>query len=197
MKRSLIVMLLTLGVVVGTLGPAAVAGKKAPVLHERYGFEFEPEYDEFLSDICGIDVYVEGSGKGTLKLYEDGRIVDHYNATEVYFSPDTGERLIRQAAATYRGYSSEEFDEETMIATITYDDFYVGLPSKWFKPGEGVLLRDAGTLRALGTAVVDFSNPDEPVLISLDEEVMVKGPHPEWFLDFDEFVALGCEALGA
>jgi hypothetical protein len=189
-------MLLTLGVVVGTLGPAAVAGQGAPVVQERYSFEFGPEYDEFLSDVCGIDVYVEGHGKGTFKLYENGKVVDHYNTTEVFSSPDTGERVIRKAAATYRGTSSEEFDEETMIATITYDDSYVGLPSKWFKPGEGVLLRDAGQLRAIGTAVVDFSNPDEPVLISLDEEVMVKGPHPEWFLDFDEFVALGCEALG-
>jgi hypothetical protein len=196
MKRSLIVFVLTFGVVVGTLGPALAAGQGAPVVQERYSFE-DGWYADFWSDVCGIDVFVEMSVKGKVKFYEDGAIADKVNVWQVFSSPDTGELLIFQSAHTYRTLAFEEYDEETGYTTITWDDSYIGLASKWYKPGEGVLMRDAGQLRGVGTAVVDFSNPDEPVLISLDEDVSVKGPHPEHFTEFDDFVAMVCAALGA
>jgi hypothetical protein len=115
---------------------------------------------------------------------------------EVYSSPDTGEELLRQGASTTRGLGTEEYDEATGYTTITFDYNTVGLPSKWYKPGEGVITRDVGQIRQVAVIVVDLSQ-DPPVLISFDGEVTVKGPHPEVFTDFDEWAAPICRALGA
>ena len=153
--------------------------------------------DEFATDVCGTDIYHEISGKGTIKFYEDGLIVDHFNITTTSWNPATGDTVIRKEAATFRGMGEEIFDEATQTVTINFEDMFVGLPSKWYKPGEGVILRDAGSVTFAGTVVLDVSNPDEPVLISIDETMTINGPHDELETDFDEVVDIICGAHGA
>lgn len=192
-SRFVIGALLVLAMVVMTMPPAQAA---PPEFKERYSFEDPAHKDDFLSDVCGTDIYASASGKGTVKFYENGRIVDHFNVTTKHWNPATGDVVIRQEAATFRGMGVEVFDPETMTVTITFEDTFTGLPSKWMKPGEGLLWRDAGKVTFAGTIVLDVSG-DEPELISFDETVDIKGPHPELTEDFEVLVGILCGALGA
>ena len=171
----------------------ALAGQGKPEVRERYDFVEEEARDEFLSDVCGIDVLVSGEGKGTFTAYADGSVTDHFNTRFTFTSPDTGETLVRTDAATFRGQGEEVFDPDTQTLTITFRDEYYGLPAKWSKPGEGTLLRDAGIAVFDGTVVLDVSGP-EPELVSFDEVITTKGPHPELDTDVLAFI---CSALGA
>jgi len=139
-------------------------------------------------------VYVEGSGRDTFNLFEDGSIVVHFGSTFVVHSPDTGETLYRSEAAKLSAApETEVFDPEAETLTISTDETFTGLPAKWSKRGEGVLLRDAGWVRFEATVVLDVSGPEEE-LISFEETVTVRGPHPELETDVVAFI---CDALGA
>ena len=190
--RLVIVALLAMAMVFVTMPPAQAA---APEFQERWSFE-ETHQDEMLTEVCGTDIYHSHSGNGKVKFYEDGRIVDHFNVVTTYWNPATGDTVIRQEAATFRGKGVETFDPETMTLTIEFEDTFVGLPSKYMKPGEGVLWRDAGKVTFNGTIVLDVSG-DEPELISIDETLDIKGPHPELTSDFEILIGILCGALGA
>lgn len=192
-KRFGTVLLLVMGLLVGTLAPAALAGQGKPIIREKNTFVEPLAHDDFLSDVCGIDVYVEGSGRDTVNVYADGSVVVHFGSTFVLHSPDTGETLYRTEAAKFQGTETEVFDPEAETLTISWDDTFTGLPVKWSKRGEGVLLRDAGWVNFQGTVVLDVSGP-EPVEISFEETTTVRGPHPELETDV---LALICDALGA
>lgn len=172
----------------------AIAGQGKPEFRERYEFEEEePHKDEFLSDVCGIEIYHLEESKGTFTAYPDGSITNHFNTRTVFTSPETGQTLIRTDAATMRGQGEEIFDPVTETLTINFRDEFYGLPAKWSKPGEGTLMRDAGIAIFEGTVVLDVSGPEEE-LISFDETITTKGPHPELETDVLAFI---CSALGA
>ncbi len=190
--RLVIATLLAAAMVFVTMPPAHAA---APVFQERWTFE-ETHHDDFLSEVCGTDIYHSHLGKGKVKFYEDGRIVDHFNVQTTFWNPATGDVVIRQEAATFRGMGVETFDPETMTLTIEFEDTFVGLPSKYMKPGEGVLWRDAGQVTFKGTVVLDVSG-EFPELISFEEDLEMKGPHPELTTDFDVLIGILCGALGA
>ena len=177
-----------------SLAPVSAGGQGSPIEREKYSFEFGPELDPDASAACGIDIYVEGSGHGTVSFYADGSIVDHYNERFLFTSPDTDESVIRTAAATLRSRGEESFDEETQTVTINFDDTFVGLPSKWRQVGNGVLLRDAGWANFVGSVVLDVSDPDDVVVLSLDETIVLHGPHPEIGADLAPIL---CPAIGA
>lgn len=194
MKRFGTVSLLVMGLLVGTLAPAALAGQGKPIEREKSTFEQPLERDDFLSDVCGIEVYVEGSGRYTFNLFEDGSAVEHYGSTFIVHSPDTGETLYRTEAAKFNAApETEVFDPEAETLTVSFDETFTGLPAKWSKRGEGVLLRDAGWARFQQTVVLDVSGP-EPEVISFEQTVTVRGPHPELETDVVAFI---CDALGA
>ena len=189
--RTSMIASVVVGLLVSTT--PAMAGQGEPEFRERYSFVEEQARDEFLSDVCGIDVYVSGEGKGTFTAYADGFITDHFNTRFVFTSPDTGETLIRMDGATVRAQGEEVFDPATETLTITFREEFYGLPAKWSKPGEGTLMRDAGIAVFDGTVVLDVSGP-EPEVISFDETITTKGPHPELETDVLAFI---CSALGA
>ena len=148
MRRFGTVLLLVMGLLVGTLAPAALAGQGKPIIREKSTFEHPRERDEFLSEVCGIDIYVEGSGRETFNLYDDDSIVGHVGSTFVLHSPDTGETLYRTEAVKFSAAAETEvFDPVAETLTISWDDTATGLPAKWSKQGEGVLMRDAGWVR--------------------------------------------------
>lgn len=193
-RRFGTVLLLVMGLLVATLAPAALAGQGKPIIREKSTFADPLARDDFLSDVCGIEVYVEGSGRDTVNVYPDGSTVVHFGSTFVLHSPDTGETLYRKEAAKFRAApETEVFDPEAETLTISWDETFTGLPAKWSKRGEGVLLRDAGWVRFQGTVVLDVSGP-EPEEVSFEEIVTVRGPHPELETDVLAFI---CDALGA
>lgn len=192
-SRLLVTFVSVLGLLVG-LAPAALAGQGKPIEREKSTFEQPLERDDFLSDVCGIEVYVEGSGRDTFNLYEDGSIVVHFGSTFILHSPDTGETLYRTEAAKFSAEpETEVFDPVAETLTISFEDTFTGLPAKWAKRGEGVLLRDAGWVTFEGTVVLDVSG-DEPEEISFEETITQRGPHPELETDVVAFI---CDALGA
>lgn len=193
MKRFGMVALLTMSLVIASIAPALAKGQGKPVIREKNTFVEELHKEDFLSDVCGIDVYVEGSGRDTFNMYADGSVVVHFGSTFYFSSPDTGETLIRTDAATFRGQGEEVFDPIAETVTITFKDQFTGNPAKWRKKGEGVLLRDAGIAWFEGTVILDISGPF-PVEIFFEETITTRGPHPELETDVLAFI---CEALGA
>jgi hypothetical protein len=193
MRRFGTVLLVVIGLAAGPLAPTAMAGQGRPVVQERSSFDDPSMQDEFLSEVCGISVFVASSGKEIFKLYSDDSIVVHFNSLTTFYSPETGETLIRTDAANFRSTGSEVFDPLTETLTIMFDDTFIGLPAKWSKPGEGVLLRDAGSVRFQGTVVLDVSE-EEPVFVSFEEMRTIHGPHPELETDV---LSMICGALGA
>ena len=191
--RRLVTFISVLGLLV-VLAPAALAGQGKPIEREKSTFE-EPLFrDDFLSDACGIEVYVEGSGRDIFNLYEDGSLVVHFGSTFIVHSPDTGETLYRtEAAKLSAAPETEVFDPEAGTLTISFEETFTGLPAKWSKRGEGTLLRDAGWVTFQGTVVLDISGP-EPEVISFEETITQRGPHPELETDVVAFI---CDALGA
>lgn len=194
-SRMFTVASLALVLLFGALAPANAAGQGAPAFQERYGFAEDAQPDGFSSELCGAEIYSEVAGKGTVKFYEDGLIVDHFNITTTIWNPATGDTVIRKEAATFRGRGEEVFDPEAQTVTISFLDTFVGLPSMFYKPGQGLLWRDAGQAQFEGTLVLDVSGP-EPELVSFEESISVKGPHPELTTEGDELVVIYCEALG-
>ena len=191
--RLLVTFVSVLGLLV-VLAPAALAGQGKPIERVKSTFEEPLERDDFLSEVCGIEVYVEGSGRDAVNIYEDGSMVVHFGSTFILHSPDTGETLYRTEAAKFSAEpETEVFDPVAETLTISFEDTFTGLPAKWAKRGEGVLLRDAGWVTFQGTVVLDVSG-DEPEVISFDETITQRGPHPELETDVVAFI---CEALGA
>ncbi len=195
-RRILAVASIAMALFVVALAPAGAAAQGAPEFRERYSFIEEAHADLFSSELCGVEIYHETAGKGTVKFYEDGLIVDHFNFTTTIWNPATGDTIIRKEAATFRGRGEEVFDPAAQTLTISFEDHFTGLPSMFYKPGEGLLWRDAGQAMFAGTVVLDVSGP-EPELVSIEETVTLKGPHPELTTDGAELQAIYCGALGA
>lgn len=188
--RRLIVVLSVVGLMVGAFAPAALA-KGKPIDRFKNSFEVSSELDEFGTEVCGIDIYMSGTVNEHVKVYGDGSMVIHFDERWEFHSPDTGETIYRTANANLRTQGSETFDPETGYLTINFNDTFVGLPSKWSKKGEGTLSRDAGTVTFAGTVVIDTATDE---LVSLEEDVTIKGPHPELTDDISPII---CGALGA
>jgi hypothetical protein len=194
MKRIFVVVAIAVTVLATNVVSVGAAGQGKPVFEERFSFDDPAELDVELSSECGIQILVSGSGKVAIKEYADGSSVVHFRTNNEFYSPDTGETLLRRDAATLRGFSEEVFNPEDEILTIMFDDTFVGLPAQWSKRGEGVLLRDAGSVRFQGTVVLDFSGGEEPIELFFEEMQTVRGPHPELDTDVLGFI---CEQLGA
>ena len=189
LRRILVVASVAMALFVVALAPAGAAGRGAPEFREKYKFEEPAHPDGFSSELCGVDIYQEVAGKGTVKFYGDGLIVDHFNFTTTIWNPATGDTVIRKEAATFRGRGQEVFDPVAQTLTISFEDRFTGLPSKFYKPGEGLLWRDAGQALFSGTVVLDVSGPD-PELVSIEETNTLKGPHPELTTDGEELRAI-------
>jgi hypothetical protein len=93
------------------------AGQRKPEFQEKFSFEEPEARDDFLSDVCGIEVSVSESGMGTFKEYAGGSFVVHFNTNARFHSDTTGETLLRRDAATLRGSGEEVFNPEDETLT--------------------------------------------------------------------------------
>ena len=189
MRRLIVIVFVAFAMLAAGGTSVGAAGVGKPVAVEKFDRVFDSELDEFLTYVCGVEIWVGGHEKGTDNFYEDGSVRVHYNSTFEFHSPETGETMIRRDAANARVVGAETVDPETGWTTATFDELFVGLPAQWSKKGEGVLLRDAGQARFQGTVVFD----DEGNFVSFEETITTKGPHPELETDVLHFI---CDAMG-
>jgi hypothetical protein len=164
----------------------ALARVGRPLFTETMVVDESAQVDPLLTDVCGFEISFEATGRVRTSIFEGGRIIDHVSVHSVLTNAATGETLDRLEVATVDTSGVESFDPTTGLLTIEIDDEVRGVPSKWSKPGEGTLLRDAGLLSFEGTVVVDLATGQT---VSDDVAETVRGPHPELLeTDVIEFI---------
>jgi hypothetical protein len=147
----------------------AHAGKADEVF--RYHDDFEI-VDPVLSEACGYEVTVSIDAYGTVRLFDDGRVMANEHGTQILSA--NGRSLTNTWAGLFKGQSSETFNEDGTL-TVDFDDNNYGLHSKWVGDDGGVLIMDRGRAHFVGTAVIDLETGE---LISLEETIDTSGPHP-------------------
>ena len=118
----------------------------------------------------------------------------HFNNEYIYTNAATGRMFFETASANrITPPTMEIVDEEARTITLIFADTLKGLPFKWYQPGTGVLLRDAGQVTFSASVVFDLDTGD---FIDFSQELTnVKGPHPSLFLSSEEINEIGCGAL--
>jgi predicted dehydrogenase len=176
-KRILITGALALGF--GAIGTATAHAHEGPgAVVEQFHDEFQV-VDEFLTDICGFEVLVDGDIRGTFRLAPNGGIHVTEQGTVVLSNPATGKTLTNWWRQNYRGHGSETFDDG--ILTITFDDTITGIPERWLDDDGNTLIMDRGFARFVGEVVIDLADPEDPFddeVIHFHEEIITGGPHP-------------------
>ena len=171
------------------------AGK--PVEQERFDDQFVEEPDNFVLDVCGVEVRTEFHFWGTFTLYPDMTAREHVNTHLESTDPETGEVLLveRNSANIFSEPVVEIFDEEAGTLTVMFEDTFRGAPFKWRVRGEGVILLDAGTVTFNQTLVIDLATDE---LISFEETLSdVHGPHPSLALSESDSLDIFCGLMGA
>lgn len=161
-----------LGVALTSAGAVTVHADKADEVI-RYHDELEGFLEEDLSAACGYDVEFSVDAKGTVRLFDDGRV--HANEHGTFTLSANGRTLTRTWAGLFKGQGIETFDFEAGTLTIMFDDNNYGKHEKWVGDDGGVLIMDRGRAHFVGTVVIDLE-ADE--LLSLEETIETNGPHP-------------------
>ena len=192
MMKKKLALGLTGIILVGFALVASAGGK--PQFTEKFEDSGGPFLDPFVSALCGFDVLFQFHQKGKFTVFADGTARLHYNDRYIYTNAANGRVLIETASANrITPPDMEIVDEEARTVTIIFSDTFKGLPFKWYQPGTGVLLRDAGQVTFQGSIVFDL---DTGAFLGFSQEITnLKGPHPALFLSDDETAAIGCGAL--
>lgn len=179
--------------VMATAAPALAAGK--PLVQERFDDRFVEEPDQFVLDVCGVEVRTEFHFRGKFTLYPDMSARTHFNDAVTSISSATGEVLLleRNAGNVFSQPVVEIIDEEAGTLTVMFEDTFRGVPLKWRVPGEGVILIDAGTVTIGGTVVIDLATDE---VISEDVQLTdMHGPHPSLTQPESEIMEIFCSAM--
>ncbi|HEX2155211.1 MAG TPA: hypothetical protein VHL52_14695 [Acidimicrobiia bacterium] len=183
-------------VLLAVAAPAALAaGGGKPLVRERFNERFVEEPEQFVLDVCGVEVRTEFHFRGHFTLYPDMTARVHFNDHIVSTDPDTGKVLLveRNSANVFSQPVVEVIDEEAGTLTVMFEDTVRGVPLKWRIPGEGVILLDAGTVTITGTVVFDLATDE---VISFEETFSdLHGPHPSLTEPESEIGALFCGAM--
>jgi hypothetical protein len=181
------------GIILVCFVSVASAGGK-PQFTEKFEDSGGPFLDPFLSGLCGFDVLFQFHQKGKFTVFADGTARVHYNFRFIYSNAANSRVLIETASANQITLPNMEIvDEDARTVTTIFSDTFKGLPFKWYQPGTGVLLRDAGQVTFNGSLVSDLDTGD---FIAFTQDVTnVKGPHPSLFLSEAETTAIACGAL--
>lgn len=184
-------------VLMATAAPAALAaGGGMPLVQERFDERFVEEPEQFVLDVCGVEVRTEFHFWGNFTLYADLTARTHFNDDIVSTDPDTGEVLLveRNSGNVFSEPVVEIIDETAGTLTVMFEDTFRGVPFKWRVPGEGVILLDAGTVTFTGTVVIDLATNE---VLSFEETISnLHGPHPSLTQPDNETLEIFCEALG-
>ena len=193
--RGLVAVILALSLLTSGVPAANAVGGK-PVVVERWDDRFTEEPEVFVLDECGVEVRTSFHFKGSFTLYADGTARIHENVEIVSSEPGSGDTLLIERNTVNRTSAppKELIDEDAGTVTLMFDDLFVGLPLRWLIPGQGTLIRDAGTVRFITTVVLDLDTGQE---IAFEQETTgVRGPHPYSELTDSEATNLLCDVLG-
>ncbi len=177
MRRVLRPLLLAL--VIAALSAQAALGARP--IHEKF-----VEDVTFEEELCGIPVTTELHVKGNVLIFED-RTVD-LSVVRVTWTNEEGDWLELFIAGPV--VITEEWNGD--ILTLTAD--HRGLHHR-LRSSEGIDPATFDRGRIVFKAVIDFSDPEEPVLISQDI-LFEAGPHPLAHSTTDVFCEAVTEALG-
>jgi hypothetical protein len=163
------------------LALAATAG--AATRHLSFPVD-DTSQDEFLSDACGFDVFinVKGTARVTLLLDADGDVVKEIDTFQGFVTYTSGTGSFRFPLAQPIRFDYGEGAEIGSTATIKI----VGLSGH----ATGHIASDAGIIILTGT-VVDFS-PEGIPIVDFDGEVTFQHGN---FESGDDIVAAICAAL--
>lgn len=145
--------------------------------------------DEFLSEVCGFTVMVDGDVRGTVRARPDGSIHVNERGTVVLSNAESGKTLTNWWRQNYKGQGTETFNDDGTL-TITFDDKVTGIPERWFDNDGKTLIMDRGYARFIGEVVIDLETDE---VIHFHEEIVTHGPHPALENGLDPLVA--CELL--
>jgi hypothetical protein len=192
-KTTLCFSALALGLSVIGAPTAAQAGNgKGPEI-EHFDDEFTTE-DEFLTEICGFTVMVDGDIEGTVRFWPNsGRTHVTERGSVVLSNPESGMTLTNWWRQNYQGQGSETFNDDGTL-TITFDDKITGIPERWLDNDGKTLIKDSGYARFVGELVIDLGDAEDPFddeIISFSEEIVTHGPHPILEGGLDPFLVCG------
>lgn len=191
-------VVLVVSVLVVVAAPAALAaGEGKPLIQERFDDRFVENPEQFVLDVCGVEVRTEFHFWGNFTLYSDMTSRTHLNSNIVSTDPATGEVLVveRNSGNTLSAPLVEIVDEQAGTLTVMFEDTVRGAPLKLRVPGEGVILLDAGTVTFTGTVVIDLATDE---VISFEETISnMHGPHPSLTEPASEIEDIFCGAMGA
>lgn len=195
--RRLIVVSTAAAMLMTVFTGVALAVK--PLVMEKFVDEVSGTDDGF-AEACGLsEVHVSGVVRGTFKLYEDGTIQEHVVGKIELRGPNGEGPVYLSFARKFNGPAdpiSEDFDPETGLLTLVFEEANTGKAEQWRAPGVGIIDMDRGFISWTVTVVID-TNTDE--LVSEDfSNVVVHGPHPIFENGFiPPHASQGCELLGA
>ena len=180
--RKLTVCVSALALAISVLGasPAEAKGKGSggPEI-EQFNESFS-EVDEFLSEVCGFTVLVEGNVGGTFRMWDDGRIHVTERGNVKLSNASTGKTITNWWRMNVKVQGTETFNDDGTL-TVTFNDKFTGIPERWIDENGKTLIKDAGFARFVGEVVLDLGDPDDPFddeVIFFTEEVTTHGPHP-------------------
>ena len=145
--------------------------------------------DEFLTEICGFTVVVEGDINGTVRSWSDGSVHVNERGTVVLSNADSGKTLTNWWRQNYKGQGTETFNDDGTL-TINFDDKITGIPERWLDDAGKTLIMDRGYAQFNVEIVIDLETDE---LIHFHEEIVTHGPHPILENGLDPFQA--CELL--
>ena len=175
-KHTLIAGALAVGLT--TIGVATAHAKGGPDL-EKFEDVFSAE-DEFLTEVCGFTVMVDGDIRGTVRFRPDGSIHVTERGTVVLSNPDSGKTLTNTWRQNFKGQGTETFNDDGTL-TVTFDDKITGMPERWQDHNGKTLIKDVGYARFVGELVIELNDPEDPEddeVIRFEEEIVTHGQHP-------------------
>lgn len=141
---------------------------------EKFKFHDTEEHtDEFLSDLCETEIIATPDVRGTVRLWDDGRIHVTEHGRVVFTNTETGKTLTREWTGLYKGAETVTVDPDG-TETIRFHDENVGIPERWRDHNGKVLIFDRG--RAVFDGVLVFDKDGN--FVSFDEDITTNGPHP-------------------
>jgi hypothetical protein len=179
--------------IAGSLALAAAAPAHA-TLFERFNFTFEDSVEE---DVCGIDARIDTVVRGVIvsRYLNDGldqAFLGHatFKASDTFTNLANGESFRIEARVRDGDVTGRHVEGDIYEFTLTHTGI------ERVVDGDGdVFLRDSGMIRR--TYLFDTLGDGMPGGELVDElGLSVRGPHPLFELDEDEFCAMVHELIG-
>lgn len=166
---------------------ASTAFAAAP---ERYREQFSgSEYDAFVSDLCGFDVWLTYRIRYSISMTSDGSAIETFDAQRFRSGPGGSINQLVHYVWTYPDPYQIIGDPDSGSWQEIYHPILHG-SRIWTTAGEGVIARDAGFYDA--TIVVTFTPDGETVEVTNE---LARAQQPST-LGEEEANAILCEALG-